>query len=382
MKTLNKKIFTAFLIVATITALSFSSFAQRRSSQNKTAKPRVERNENSRRKSIREKSTFKKQDTKRRTPKESTIRAKRSPRSENRGYLRSTNPPGKKAAKETTVSRSRSQNERKLSRAASAGTIHESRNERPNDRINPGDKSLINNNRNPKTISPKKRVNVNRSSDNRYANSTRNRTSRKTEKPAVRSDTKKYRETYRLDKNDKRYQTRKNYNGSKRYWNSKRAHNRRHYTKYNNNFYRKYDYKRDKHWDRKWERYRWNLNSWIDYYNDYHPYSYRFHRHYYHHPRFGHVIRNFSHRPLSFMYNHQRYYCHNGHFFRYFRGIGFVLTEMPFGILFEHLPSEYERVYINGFLYFRIRNLFFEMTPNGFLLVHYPERYFAYNTGF
>jgi len=73
---------------------------------------------------------------------------------------------------------------------------------------------------------------------------------------------------------------------------------------------------------------------------------------------------------------------YDGHFFRYHRGIGYVLADMPYGIVFEHLPMSYERVYINGYLYFRVGNLFFEMTNYGFRLVHYPERYFAYDDGY
>jgi hypothetical protein len=59
-----------------------------------------------------------------------------------------------------------------------------------------------------------------------------------------------------------------------------------------------------------------------------------------------------------------------------------VLVDVPFGMAFEYIPDDYERVYINGFLYFRIGNLFFESTNLGFQLVHYPERYYAFNDGY
>ena len=52
---------------------------------------------------------------------------------------------------------------------------------------------------------------------------------------------------------------------------------------------------------------------------------------------------------------------------------------MPFGFSFEYLPYGYERVYINGYMYFRIGNLFFESSAYGFRLVHYPDRYYAFN---
>ena len=60
---------------------------------------------------------------------------------------------------------------------------------------------------------------------------------------------------------------------------------------------------------------------------------------------------------------------------------------MPYGVVFQKLPSGYEKVYINGFLYFRVDNLYFEANPNGFALIHYPERYHSlessyYNGGY
>ena len=58
------------------------------------------------------------------------------------------------------------------------------------------------------------------------------------------------------------------------------------------------------------------------------------------------------------------------------------MVDIPFGMVFDQLPYGYERVYINGFMYFRVGNLFFEFTNLGFRLVHYPERYFSYNDGY
>ena len=59
-----------------------------------------------------------------------------------------------------------------------------------------------------------------------------------------------------------------------------------------------------------------------------------------------------------------------------------MLVDVPFGVVFNGIPNGYERVYINGYLYFRVGNLFFEFTNNGFQLVHYPERYYAYDEGY
>ena len=148
-------------------------------------------------------------------------------------------------------------------------------------------------------------------------------------------------------------------------------------------YYGNYNYYKQKHWDRNWEHYRWNDRSWRDYYRGYNPYSYRYHRYYYHHPHYGHVIRRFDVRPAVFYHDHNRYYCYNGHFFRYHSGIGYILVDLPYGFTFEYLPGDYyERVYINGYLYFRVGNLFFEATNYGYRLIHYPERYYAYEDSY
>ena len=55
---------------------------------------------------------------------------------------------------------------------------------------------------------------------------------------------------------------------------------------------------------------------------------------------------------------------------------------MPYGLTFDYLPSNYDRVSINGYLYFRVGNLFFEYSNYGFQLVHYPERYYAYDSNY
>jgi hypothetical protein len=190
------------------------------------------------------------------------------------------------------------------------------------------------------------------------------------------------REMYRLDENDKRYSPNTNYRGSKQVWNNNRRPAHMNYNRRDRDYYSNYDFRTHKHWDSNWERYRWNFYSWRDYYHGYNPYSYRYHKHYYHHPRYGHVIRKFVYRPNIFVHNNSRYYCYDGHFFRYFRGVGYVLVDVPFGIVFDAVPHGYERVYINGYLYLRVGNLFFEYTDFGFRLVHYPERYYAYDDGY
>ncbi len=201
---------------------------------------------------------------------------------------------------------------------------------------------------------------------------------RETQSYSSRRENSEYSKRYNLNTSDDRYRPSRDYRGSDKYWSSDfRTDNRT-----NHKSAERYSYSKHNHWDRNWEYYRWNHNSWRNYYGHYNPYSYKYHKHYYHHHHYGHVIRKFSYRPHVFVHNHVRYYCHDGFFFRYRRGIGYILVDMPFGMAFEYLPSEYERVYINGYLYFRVGNLFFERTNYGFQLVHYPERYYAFDSGY
>jgi hypothetical protein len=200
------------------------------------------------------------------------------------------------------------------------------------------------------------------------------KTSYKPSRSAVNSNS----ERYNLNSEDSRYKPNREYKGSNKYWSSDfRTENKNSNHSHGNQNYNNY-----KHWDRNWEGYRWNHDSWRNYYGYYNPYSYRNHKYYYHHNYYGHVIRRFVNRPQIYVHNHVRYYCYDGYFFRYRSGVGYVLVDIPFGMTFEYLPGDYERVYINGYLYFRVGNLFFENTNYGFQLVHYPERYFAYNDSY
>lgn len=195
------------------------------------------------------------------------------------------------------------------------------------------------------------------------------------------------RTVYRVNPGENRYKPEKGYKGGNNNWSVKQATYHIHYTGRDDHYYRHYDHRRYRHWDPVWESYLWSVNSWRDYYSGYHPQSYRFSKHYYIHPVYGHVLRKFTYKPVYFVHNNIRYYNYNGHFFRHFKGVGYVLADMPYGIVFKKLPAGYDRVYINGYLYFRVGNLFLESTPGGFALIHYPERYYSldadyYNGGY
>jgi hypothetical protein len=165
----------------------------------------------------------------------------------------------------------------------------------------------------------------------------------------------------------------KDYKGSDRYWSGDD-----HRDRFMNDDARNRDLMDRGHWNHSWEGFRWNERSWQDYYHGYRPYSFRYDRYYFHHPTFGDVLRRFLFKPVVFVYHRIPYYCYDGYFFAYHRGVGYVLTDIPYGIVFPELPYGYEEVYINGYLYYRIGNLFFEFAGDGYRLIYYPERFLAY----
>jgi hypothetical protein len=217
---------------------------------------------------------------------------------------------------------------------------------------------------------------------NRPNSSVRQRGENKSNQVNARMKNEHNRLIYRIDNKDNRYAPGKNFRGNNLYWTGNHSKSYIHYSKKENDYYRKYDHRKYNHWENNWESYRWNINSWKEYYNGYHPHSYRYNKFYFYHPTYGHVLKKIIYKPVSFVHNNVSYYNYNGHFFRSIKGVGYALVDMPYGVVFNRLPSGYEKVYINGFLYFRVENLFFEMNPNGFSLIHYPERYYALNDGF
>jgi hypothetical protein len=110
--------------------------------------------------------------------------------------------------------------------------------------------------------------------------------------------------------------------------------------------------------------------------NEYHPsYSKKnYHRHsdYYKHPRYGRVYSRFDHNPVVFRHPDCDYYYYGDNFYRYRDGIGYCVVEPPRHEYFRHLPVECHKVYINGQVFFRNGDLFFESSPRGYILVPSP----------
>ncbi len=344
MKTTKFKLFaTMITLVAVITGTTIPTQAQRRSTRDNTP-TRSTTSKNNERSKVQKKSTFKNYDQ---VSRKSVNRNLKSTRSQQ-------NKPSRVYTNNST-SRQRSNNNavKRDNYRKSNATAYRS-----------------------------DRTNNNRSKASAYSNNTRNNIANREVNRPIERTTNRNRDFYRTDKNDRRYTPSKNYRGSDRYWSNNMRPEMRSNKSHGQGNNRNFNYNSHKHWDRNWEHYRWNHNSWHDYYTGYNPRSYMYYKYYYHHPRYGHVIRRFDFRPSVFVHNHHNYYCYNGHFFRYMSGIGYVLVDMPFGFTFEVLPYGYEQVYINGYLYFRVGNLFFEFSNNRFHLVHYPERYYAFDSGY
>ena len=387
MKTTEFKLFaTMITLAAVITITSTPVLAQRRSTGRQSSNTRVLKSEKSRAETVRKRSTFRDNSRVERTPKPTSIKKTRY----SRNSKTTTSPHSSRGSRTSSVSK------RIL---ATVGTTNRST------RLNAGRtatthrKSISRNSsfRSSGNSVPNRRqhsVSTHSSSSNRRGESSRNVSvnqpqSRTTHAVILsnsgRRETSSYssrREKYHLAKNDKRYSPTRNYHGSNKTWSGNDRPASMNYNFNTYNYYTNYNYYNHNHWNHSWENYRWNYNSWRDYYYGYNPYSYRYNSYYYYDNYYGDVLRRFTYTPYVFVHNFRRYYCYNGHFFRYHRGVGYVLIDIPFGFSFEYLPANYERVYINGYLYFRVGNLFFEHSNLGFQLVHYPERYYAFDDNY
>lgn len=371
MKTMKFRLLaTIITLAAVITATTTPSNAQRRSSANSKKDNKVETTTRTGSKSnIEKKSTFR-ENAKEPQAANHSVNSSRDVQRHNSTAVKETIRENVR-----TAARSNENNKNKSDRSVSENKSNQNNS---NDRVRTENRTNYET-KDRKSNSDKAIVNAaempRRSTDYSTDGKRSNETERYNSDRAVTTNNS---EKYNLNSNDTRYKPNRDYKGSDKYWSSDyRTENR------NNNHYKgKQDYNNYKHWDRNWESYQWNDNSWRNYYGFYNPYSYRNHKYYYHHHYYGHVIRRFVYRPQIYIHNHIRYYGYDGYFFRHHRGVGYVLVDIPFGMAFEYLPGDYEKVYVNGYLYFRVGNLFFEHTNYGFQLVHYPERYFAYDDGY
>lgn len=136
------------------------------------------------------------------------------------------------------------------------------------------------------------------------------------------------------------------------------------------------DYNR-KNWENRnydWDRHNW---SYSKYYRKNHiPYYFRNNTNYWYYPSYGHILRNFNHRPIIFYSNRHPYYFYDGFIYKYYNNIGYVWLEDPYDIWFEELPYNARRVIIGGQVFFKLVNTYFEVGPLGFRLIILPDRYY------
>lgn len=92
----------------------------------------------------------------------------------------------------------------------------------------------------------------------------------------------------------------------------------------------------------------------------------------YEHPRYGRVYTRLMGSPVVFHHNRDDYYYYGNHFYTYRRGIGYCVIEPPREMYFSTLPVECERVYVNGHIFFRNGDLFFQLSPRGYAIVSSP----------
>lgn len=383
MKTMKIRLLATMITLAAVTTAAITpANAQRRSSDRNTTANRPQKSNDERKRTVEKKSTFKDFEKSPRTSSNRKIETKRE--------IKRSDAPTVTSRKSEPARISSNQNR---TQNRNSGSVENS------NRSNTKSGSVItdNNRQRSSGVQQKSRNNTSANTDNRErisartnnstSNSERYNSNSGRRESGTNGDRSVSRSTviakkYNLDNNDSRYSPTRDYRGSNKNWSNSYRPDNMNYNYSDRNYYRNYNYNKYSHWNRSWESYRWNHNSWYDYYHGYNPYSYKYHKYYYHHNYFGHVIRKFTFAPYIFIHNHNRYYCYNGHFFRYRKGVGYVLVDMPFGFTFDYLPTGYERVYINGYMYLRVGNLFFEASNLGFRLVHYPERYFAYDDGY
>ncbi len=126
---------------------------------------------------------------------------------------------------------------------------------------------------------------------------------------------------------------------------------------------------REGNYDRKNWNYRGNSK-------EYHPKYNNRYRHYdsdyYEHPRYGRVYQRFDRHPVVFHHDRDDYYYYGNHFYNYRQGIGYCVVEPPRDVYFRQLPVDCERVRVNGNVFFRNGDLFFQLSPRGYALVNVP----------
>jgi len=265
------------------------------------------------------------------------------------------NPIGNKAEKTTNKSRQNQSEQNRINQKSEKTKYSDSNNSRSADRGNSKTNSATYGKNTPRNdVASNEARNTNDRRTTSYSGASSSGRSyaqaenRDMKNIGKRENSKSIHEKYNTNATDIRYKPNKNYKGNKQYWSSEIRNPK--YKHGNNNVAFHVDIN---YWDRHWENYRWNQNSWVNYYGNYNPYSYKNNRYYYYHNYYGHVIRKFAVQPQIFVHAGIPYYYFEGNFFSYRKWVGYVMVDMPFGTVFDYLPDGYELVTINGYPYYR-----------------------------
>jgi len=125
--------------------------------------------------------------------------------------------------------------------------------------------------------------------------------------------------------------------------------------------------------ERNYQRQNWNSHSERSEYRPQYSGNYnRGNRDYYNHPQYGRVYQRFDHNPIVFNHDRDNYYYYGNHFYNYRRGIGYCMIDPPRNIYFRDLPFDCDRIDLNGEVFFRNGDLFFQLSPRGYVIVPSP----------
>ena len=118
-----------------------------------------------------------------------------------------------------------------------------------------------------------------------------------------------------------------------------------------------------------YEHRNWNNREYRPKYNNRYKH---YEANYFEHPKYGRVYQRFDYNPIVFHHDRDNYYYYGDHFYTYRRGIGYCVVEPPRNVYFNSIPDECERVYVDGHLLFRHGDLFFQLSPRGYVMAPSP----------
>lgn len=117
-------------------------------------------------------------------------------------------------------------------------------------------------------------------------------------------------------------------------------------------------------------------HSWKSDHN--YSYSYGYGYNHYHHPRtystWGYPAPwKYSRNAYVFRHEHGDFFFYHNRFYRYSPVHGYYVVNYPSGMIFTYLPVGYREVLIDGIMYYRYGDIYFEATPVGYRIVRPPN---------